>query len=172
MLRTGSAGRNEKEEMYALLQKQAGALLQGESDAVANLANLAALLYLTLQDVNWAGFYLARGSELVLGPFQGKPACVRIAFGKGVCGTAAREDRVQIVPDVHAFAGHIACDSGSRSEIVVPLHAQGRVAGVMDIDSPTPARFDETDAQGLGALAKLLESACFRSGSAASEGQA
>lgn len=172
MLRTGSAGQNGKEEMYSLLQKQAEALLQDESDTVADLANLAALLYLMLPDINWAGFYLARGGGLVLGPFQGKPACVRIPFGKGVCGTAAQADRVQIVPDVHTFAGHIACDSGSRSEIVVPLHARGRVAGVMDIDSPTPDRFDETDAQGLGALAKLIESACFRAGRAASEGHA
>ena len=172
MSQTGSVGQIGKKEMYLLLQKQAEVLLQDESDTVADLANLAALLYLTLPDVNWAGFYLARGDGLVLGPFQGKPACVRIRFGKGVCGTAAQTDRVQIVPDVRAFAGHIACDSGSRSEIVVPLHAQGRVAGVMDIDSPTTARFDETDARGLEALAELIESACFRAEPAASQSRA
>lgn len=151
----------EKETMYSLLQKQADSLLQDESNTVANLANLAALLYLTLPDVSWAGFYLMREGCLVLGPFQGKPACVRIPFGQGVCGTAAKLDIVQVVPDVHAFAGHIACDKDSLSEIVVPLHAQGCVAGVMDIDSPLAERFDETDAQGLKALAKLIETACF-----------
>ena len=116
---------------------------------------------MTLPEINWAGFYFLRGGCLVLGPFQGKPACVRIPLGKGVCGTAAERDETQVVPHVRAFAGHIACDEDSRSEIVVPLHSGGRVAGVLDIDSPLPARFDEADAQGLEAVAGLIEVACF-----------
>ena len=153
--------RIEKKKMYSLLRAQANSLLEGETDAIANLANLSALLSLTLPDVNWAGFYIMRENCLVLGPFQGKPACVRIQAGKGVCGTAVEKDAVQVVPDVRAFAGHIACDKDSLSEIVVPLHAEGRVVGVLDIDSPFPARFDETDAEGLESLAGLIETACF-----------
>lgn len=153
--------RRDKKGMYSLLRAQAGSLLEGETDTIANLANLSALLSLTLPDINWAGFYILRGNCLVLGPFQGKPACVRIPLGKGVCGTAAEKDETQVVPDVRVFAGHIACDKDSRSEIVVPLHAGGRVAGVLDIDSPLSARFDKADAEGLQALAEGIETACF-----------
>lgn len=144
-----------KPELYELLREQAAALLQGETDAVANAANLAALLWHTLPDLNWAGFYFLRDGELVLGPFQGKPACVRIALGKGVCGTAARERRTQVVADVHAFAGHIACDSASNAEIVVPLVKGDTLVGVLDLDSPRLGRFDAEDRAGLEALAAV-----------------
>lgn len=138
-----------KPERYAELLAQAQALLAGERDATANAANLASLVFHTLPDLNWAGFYWLRGGELVLGPFQGRPACVRIALGRGVCGTAARDRRTVVVPDVDAFPGHIACDAASRSEVVVPVLAQERVLGVLDIDSPLAGRFDEDDARGL-----------------------
>ena len=128
-----------------------------QRDPVALMANTAALLYHGMQDVNWAGFYLIKDGVLLLGPFQGNVACVTIPKGKGVCGTAWAEDRLQLVPDVHAFPGHIACDSASRSEIVVPLHAGGVVCAVMDIDSPLPGRFTADDAAGLAALAAALE---------------
>ena len=141
-----------KPALYADLLAQARALLAGERDAGANSANLAALLFHALPDLNWAGFYWLKGGGLVLGPFQGKPACVRIALGKGVCGTAAVTRRTVVVPDVHAFPGHIACDSASASEIVVPVLTGDRLAGVLDLDSPLPARFDEDDARGLEAL--------------------
>jgi GAF domain-containing protein len=131
-------------------------LLGDESDLIANAANTAALLFHHLPDVNWAGFYLSRGEELVLGPFQGKPACVRIPFGKGVCGTAASTGEPVIVPDVNDFPGHIACDTASQSEIVVPLVSWGRVLGVLDVDSPLPNRFDEDDSEGLESLASIL----------------
>ena len=121
------------------------------------MANASALLYDALQDVNWAGFYLVRGGDLILGPFQGKVACVRIAKGKGVCGTAWKEDRTQLVPDVHAFPGHIACDAASRSEIVVPIRRGGEVVAVLDIDSPVPERFTEEDREGLELFVKTLE---------------
>lgn len=147
--------------MYALLRRQAVSLLEGEADLVANLANLSALLNLTLPEISWVGFYLLHGKDLVLGPFQGKPACVRIPMGKGVCGTAAETDRIQVIPDVRLFPGHIACDEASRSEIVVPLHARGRVVGVLDIDSASVSRFGRTDAEGLETLAGMIESACF-----------
>lgn len=148
-----------KAEAYAGLLEQARALLHGERDATANAANLASLIFHSLPDLNWAGFYVMRGGELVLGPFQGKPACVRIALGRGVCGTAARERRTIVVPDVHAFPGHIACDSASSSEIVVPVVAGGRVIGVLDLDSPLRGRFDEEDARGLEALVQALVAA-------------
>ena len=141
-----------KAEHHAALGEQARALLDGERDSTANAANLAALIFHTLPDLNWAGFYWMKGGELVLGPFQGKPACVRIALGKGVCGAAAQARRSIVVPDVHAFPGHIACDSASRSEVVVPVMAAGRVVGVLDLDSPLPGRFDEEDARALEAL--------------------
>ena len=141
-----------KADLHSALAEQAGALLEGERDLTANAANLASLIFHTLPDLNWAGFYWLKGGELVLGPFQGKPACVRIALGKGVCGTAARAGKSVVVPDVHAFPGHIACDSASRSEVVVPVIAGGRVVGVLDLDSPIPARFDESDARALEAL--------------------
>jgi GAF domain-containing protein len=148
----GSPSAATKPALYATLLGEARALLAGERDATANSANLASLIFHTLPELNWAGFYWMKGGELVLGAFQGKPACVRIAPGMGVCGTAAASASTVLVPDVHAFAGHIACDSASRSEIVVPVMLAGRVAGVLDLDSPRPARFDEDDAKGLEAL--------------------
>jgi L-methionine (R)-S-oxide reductase len=140
------------EERYAALLEQARALLAGERDCGANAANLAALIYHGLPQVNWAGFYWMKGGELVLGPFQGQPACVRIALGRGVCGTAAAERRTLLVPDVSRFPGHIACDSASASEVVVPIVHAGRVAGVLDIDSPVRGRFEAADARGLETL--------------------
>ena len=142
---------------YALLAQQADALTRDVPHLIANLANISALLYTSLPDINWAGFYLADGDRLILGPFQGNPACVEIAFGRGVCGTAAAQDKTQLVPDVHLFPGHIACDSASRSEIVIPLHRNGKVIGVLDIDSPSIARFTKEDREGLELLASVLE---------------
>ena len=142
---------------YEELINQAKALIQGVPHLIANLANLSALLYQTLDEVNWAGFYLIKGEKLVLGPFQGKTACIEIPVGKGVCGAAARDDAAVLVPDVHMFAGHIACDADSKSEIVVPLHTGGRLAGVLDIDSPRLARFTEADKLGLEALVRMAE---------------
>lgn len=139
-------------ELLEGLQEQARALLQGERDPIANAANLSSLIFHALPELNWAGFYWMKGGELVLGPFQGKPACVRIALGKGVCGTAARERRTIVVPDVDKFPGHIACDSASRSEVVVPVVREGQVLGVLDIDSPVLARFDEAHARALERL--------------------
>ena len=151
-----------KPELYADLLSQAKALLAGERDCTANSANLAALLFHSLPDINWAGFYWLRDGGLVLGAFQGKPACVRIALGKGVCGTAAVSGQTVIVADVHAFPGHIACDSASESEIVVPVTKAGRLIGVLDLDSPRPARFDPEDARGLEAVAAaFLEATDF-----------
>lgn len=148
-----------KPEQYAQLAEQARALLHGERDRIANAANLSALVYHALPSLNWAGFYFYDGNELVVGPFQGKPACVRIALGRGVCGAAAATRDIQRVDDVHAFEGHIACDAASRSELVIPLYAGERLVGVFDLDSPEPARFDADDAAGLSALAALyLES--------------
>jgi len=141
---------------YAHLAQELAALLSGERDLIANAANTAALIYGALPEVNWAGFYFLKAGELVVGPFQGKPACVRIALGKGVCGTAAAERRTLLVPDVHAFPGHIACDAASRSEIVIPLLAGSLLLGVLDIDSPRTARFDAADAAGLTELARLF----------------
>ena len=139
-------------ELLQGLREQARALLEGERDPIANAANVASLIFHALPDLNWAGFYWMKGGELVLGPFQGKPACVRIAVGKGVCGTAVRDRRTIVVPDVEQFPGHIACDSASRSEIVVPVMREGRVLGVLDIDSPSLSRFDEEHAHALEAL--------------------
>jgi len=141
-----------KAELYAELAAQARGLLHGERDRIANAANFAALAWQALPDINWCGFYFFDGTELVVGPFQGKPACVRIALGKGVCGTAAATRETQLVRDVHAFAGHIACDADSRSEIVVPLVAGERLIGVWDVDSPQLARFDEDDRIGMERL--------------------
>lgn len=146
----------DKTERYAELLKQLDSLTDGEPDAVANMANAAALLYEALPDLNWAGFYRLIDGELVLGPFMGRPACIRIKIGKGVCGTAVAENATQLVPDVHAFPGHIACDSASRSELVVPIRHEGRIIGVLDLDSPSPARFDEDDAKGCERLMELL----------------
>jgi len=146
-----------KAQQYGELLAQARSLMSDETDRIANSANFAALVYHSLADLNWAGFYFFDGAELVVGPFQGKPACVRIALGKGVCGIAAQTRLTQVVPDVHAFAGHIACDSASQSEIVVPLVANdGSLVGVWDVDSPSLNRFDEEDAQGMEALCKLF----------------
>jgi GAF domain-containing protein len=143
-----------KPEQYAQLLEQARALLHGERDRVANAANLSALVYHALPDLNWVGFYFLDGEELVVGPFQGLPACVRIPLGKGVCGAAAHSRRTQRIEDVHAFPGHIACDSASNSELVVPLvDAAGALLGVFDLDSPRRARFDADDQDGLEALA-------------------
>lgn len=149
------ASTDDKPALYALLREQARALVAGERDAIANAANLAALIWHSLPALNWAGFYRFDGTELVLGPFQGKVACVRIALGRGVCGTAAAVRETQIVADVHAFPGHIACDAASRSELVVPLFAGERLLGVLDLDSPEPGRFDAEDAAGLEALAAV-----------------
>ena len=147
----------DKPALYAEVADQARGLLHGERDRIANAANFSALVYDTIPDLNWVGFYFFDGRELVVGPFQGKPACVRIAIGKGVCGTAAATRKTQLVRDVHAFEGHIACDSASNSEIVVPLVARdGSLLGVFDIDSPTVARFDEQDRDGMEALAKVF----------------
>lgn len=145
-----------KRALYAELAAQLTALLAGESDPIANAANTAALIYHGLPDLNWAGFYYRRGDELVLGPFQGKPACVRIPWGEGVCGTAAARGAAVVVPDVHEFPGHIACDPNSRSELVVPLVRGGNVLGVLDLDSPLPARFDDEDRAGCEWLVAIL----------------
>lgn len=145
-----------KAEAYRDLLSQAEGLFHGETDAIANAANLSALIFHGLPDLNWAGFYLMRGEgKLVLGPFQGKPACIRIPLGRGVCGTAAERRQSVLVPDVHAFPGHIACDAASRSELVVPLLRDGAVLGVLDLDSPLPNRFDAEDQAGIEALAAL-----------------
>ena len=141
---------------YPDLHAQLRALLQGETDLIANAANTAALLYTSLADLNWAGFYLMRGDTLVLGPFQGRPACVRIALGNGVCGAAAARRETIVVPDVHQFPGHIACDAASRSEIVIPLLHGNTLLGVLDIDSPVPNRFTSTDRAGLGQAAAIF----------------
>jgi GAF domain-containing protein len=143
-------------ERHAALTATLAALISGERDAIANAANAAALLYFGLPDVNWAGVYLLRGGELVVGPFQGRPACVRIALGRGVCGTAALRRTTIVVPDVHEFPGHIACDGASASEIVVPLLSGSRLVGVLDLDSPRRARFTEVDARGLEEFAATL----------------
>jgi GAF domain-containing protein len=145
-----------KSELYRDLAEQLRALLAGERDRTANAANMAALIYHGLPDLNWAGFYFRQGGELVLGPFQGKPACVRIPLGTGVCGTAASRGATVLVPDVHAFPGHIACDPVSRSELVVPLIEAGEVSGVLDLDSPLVGRFDEVDQAGCEQLAALF----------------
>lgn len=148
----------DKPALYAELAGALQALIAGEPDPIANMANAAALLWQYLPDLNWAGFYRAIGDELVLGPFQGKPACIRIRFGKGVCGTAAATRTSQRVEDVHAFPGHIACDAASASELVVPIVAEGRLLGVLDLDSPTPGRFDAEDQAGCERLMTLLGS--------------
>ena len=146
----------DKPALYRELAGQLYALLAGERDLIANAANMAALIYQGLPGLNWAGFYFVKGNELVLGPFQGKPACVRIPWGHGVCGTAAARGATVVVPDVHDFPGHIACDEASRSELVVPLVTAGRVVGVLDLDSPHLARFDEEDRAGCQRLIAVL----------------
>ncbi|MGG0460339.1 GAF domain-containing protein [Priestia aryabhattai] len=147
-----------KQKDYELVIKQLRALLEGESNTIANLANASALLNQFLNEVNWVGFYLMEDGELVLGPFQGLPACVRIPLGKGVCGTAAQNQKIERIEDVHAFPGHIACDAASQSEIVVPIVKDGQLLGVLDIDSPIKNRFDEIDQQYLEEFVKELTS--------------
>ena len=142
---------------YDILLKQAGELLESEPWAVSALSNLSSLIMVSLENLNWAGFYLVRNGVLTVGPFQGKPACIHIQSGKGVCGTALQKDETILVPDVHEFPGHIACDSASNSEIVVPIHSNGRVVAVLDIDSPLKNRFSVADKAGLEKLAQLLE---------------
>lgn len=144
-----------KPELYSALARAAGALVEGEPDPVANMANMAAAIWQFVPDLNWAGFYRLIGDELVLGPFIGKPACIRIPLGQGVCGTAAALGTTQVVPDVHAFPGHIACDADSRSELVVPVVSGSRVIAVIDLDSPSPGRFDEDDAAGMRLVAQV-----------------
>jgi L-methionine (R)-S-oxide reductase len=145
-----------KRDVYVSLAASLEALIGDETDPIANLANASALIWEALPDINWAGFYILRGGELVLGPFQGRPACVRIALGKGVCGTAAAGKRTIVVEDVNAFPGHIACDAASRSEIVVPLVSGGTLFGVLDVDAPRVARFDDEDRRGLEAVAEIV----------------
>lgn len=147
----------EQSTDYARLRTQLEALVQDVPYEIANFANASALIWQHLPDINWAGFYLMQDGALVLGPFQGKPACIRIPVGRGVCGTAAAEDATQLVPDVHAFPGHIACDCASNSEIVVPIHKNGEIYGVLDIDSPLLGRFTQADREGLEALVRVLE---------------
>lgn len=146
----------DKAELYAALAQAAEALTAGEPDPVANMANLAALLWLYVPELNWAGFYRVQGKELVLGPFIGKPACIRIPLGQGVCGAAAAQAATQLVADVHSFPGHIACDAASRSELVVPVLRHGAVIAVIDLDSPQLGRFDRADAAGIEALAARI----------------
>lgn len=148
---------DDKKELYLLLNSQLKALLDNEPDVIPGLANASALLMGALKNINWAGFYLMKRGELLLGPFQGKTACVHIAVGRGVCGSAVAMDKVQLVHDVHEFPGHIACDSASRSEIVVPLHHNGSIMGVLDIDSPITGRFDAADKEGLIEFSSILE---------------
>lgn len=148
----------EEQRRRAILRTKA--VTDGERDVIANLSNTAAVIMQFMEEVSWAGFYIMRGGELVLGPFQGKPACRRIAVGKGVCGTAVSEKQIQLVPDVHAFPGHIACDGGSKSEIVLPIQKDGQVVAVLDMDSYQMARFDESDAAALQEIVSILEQGC------------
>jgi L-methionine (R)-S-oxide reductase len=151
---------SDKATRYNQMNKQLHSLLEEETDWLANLANTASFLFHSLDDINWSGFYLMKKDELILGPFMGKPACVRIPIGKGVCGTAVAEEKTQLVFDVHQFPGHIACDAASRSEIVLPLRVEGKIIGVLDIDSPSVGRFDEVDKQYLQQLVTTLIDSC------------
>lgn len=148
---------SNKQKQYELINAQVQALISGESDMIANMANISAVLFNNLEQVNWAGFYLYKEDQLVLGPFQGQPACIRIPMGKGVCGTSASRRETMVVKDVHEFAGHIACDAASNSEIVVPIVVNEQLVGVLDIDSPITERFDNDDRAGLETLVKTLE---------------
>jgi L-methionine (R)-S-oxide reductase len=148
---------SNKKEQYNLINAQVQALISGESDMIANMANIAAVLFNTLEQINWAGFYLHKQEQLVLGPFQGQPACIRIPMGRGVCGTAASSLKTIVVKDVHEFTGHIACDAASNSEIVVPIIINKKLIAVLDIDSPVVDRFDEYDRQGLEALVSIFQ---------------
>lgn len=146
-----------KQQHYAELAQQVASLVEGEADHIANMANISAVLYWALKDVNWAGFYLLKDQQLVLGPFHGQPACIRIPIGKGVCGTAVSQGKTQLVYDVHEFAGHIACDAASNSEVVIPIYANGDIFAVLDIDSPMVGRFDQTDVDGLQLIVNSLQ---------------
>ena len=150
----------KKEAFYALLRRQLAALMEGERDPLPNLANTSALINQALKEINWAGFYLMKDGMLVLGPFQGNPACIRIPVGRGVCGTAAQTLQTQLVPDVHLFPGHIACDAQSQSEIVIPMLKDGVLLGVLDIDSPVKNRFDSDDQKGLEKVCQMLVQGC------------
>lgn len=150
----------KKPELYKLLIEQLKALLEGEPNVIPNLSNASALLNGALKNINWVGFYLMKENELLLGPFQGKPACIHIPLGKGVCGSAVVQNKTQLVMDVHDFPGHIACDSATNSEIVIPLRSGDHIVGVLDIDSPLLARFDEEDKKGLEAFANVLQNGC------------
>jgi L-methionine (R)-S-oxide reductase len=162
MFQTAKIQQADKVEFYRELSQQLNGLLDGERDMIANAANTSALMFEMLPDLNWAGFYFLKSeNELVLGPFQGRTACVRIAVGRGVCGTAVAKGQSILVEDVHAFPGHIACDAASRSELVVPLHHDGRILGVIDLDSPIPSRFDAQDQDGIEALAKIFVAASY-----------
>jgi L-methionine (R)-S-oxide reductase len=156
VFQTATASSHAKNELYASVASQLRSLLEGERDFTANAANFASLIFHSLPDLNWAGFYLYKNDELVLGPFQGKPACVRIEIGKGVCGTAAQQRRTILVDNVNEFPGHIACDSDSNSEIVIPLINNEQLIGVLDLDSPVFGRFDDDDASGLNELAEIF----------------
>lgn len=156
MINVDNFNTSNKKSFYKDLNLYLTGLINDEQDWLANLANAAALLYLEMDSINWAGFYLYKTGQLVLGPFQGKPACVRIAMGKGVCGTSAEQREVQVVRDVHLFPGHIVCDEASKSEIVLPIISNDRLIGVLDIDSPIKARFDEKDVAGLGEFIDIL----------------
>lgn len=151
---------SEKKDCYSFIHAQLKSILDNEPYVIPNLSNTSALLHEALADINWVGFYLIHNDELLLGPFQGKIACVHIAIGRGVCGTALLKDETQLVPDVHQFPGHIACDSASRSEIVIPIHGDGKIVGVLDIDSPITGRFDEVDKEGLEEVVRILETSC------------
>lgn len=162
MFQTAKIQQADKVEFYRELSQQLNGLLDGERDMIANAANTSALMFEMLPDLNWAGFYFLKSAdELVLGPFQGRTACVRIAVGRGVCGTAVAKGQSILVDDVHAFPGHIACDAASRSELVVPLHHDGEILGVIDLDSPIPSRFDAQDQAGIEALAKIFVAASY-----------
>jgi L-methionine (R)-S-oxide reductase len=153
---------DNKQQHYAQLAQQVEAIVAGEQDLVANMANISAILYWALENVNWAGFYLVKEGQLVLGPFHGQPACIRIPIGKGVCGTAVSENTIQIVEDVHQFSGHITCDTASNSEIVLPIHQNGQIIAVLDIDSPDIARFDIDDKSGLIQIVEILQATLFK----------
>ena len=146
-----------KQQQYAELAQQVASLVEGEPDHIANMANISALLYWALNDVNWAGFYLLKGKELVLGPFHGQPACIRIPVGKGVCGAAVSEKKAQLVHDVHEFPGHIACDAASNSEVVLPVFVKGEIFAVLDLDSPNIGRFEQADLDGLQLIVNALQ---------------
>ncbi len=149
-----------QKDFYGEILLFAKGLMEGEEDTIANLANVSSLLYQTMTDINWAGFYLLRENELILGPFHGNPACIRIQVGFGVCGNAISQNKTQLVEDVHQYPGHIACDRATNSEIVIPIHNEGQIVGVLDIDSPILNRFDEEDKENLEKLVKLIEDAC------------